>query len=128
MLKLLALRWPSIGKIRRKYTAKWLYWNGIVRLFMEIYMNLTLFSLLNLKTIEWGTNLPAVNFSNTFAILAIIVAATAPVLLIVHAARNLRSLQDDSYQSRHGAMFEGLEHDYKQRMWLQIRILEEDDR
>ena len=91
-MKLLSHKVPSIDKVRRKWTSKWLYWNGIIRLFLEIYMNVTLFSLVNLANLEWDTFLSGVNFTNTMSILAIIVAFTAPVVLIVHAFLNLQKL------------------------------------
>ena len=78
-------------------------------------MNLALFSCVNLSHLEWDTNLPAVNFSNLFAILAMMTVIAVPVVLIVNALRNLNNLQSESYQSRHGALFEGIELDLTKR-------------
>ena len=91
------LKQPCIARCRNKVTAKWLYWNGSTRLFMEIYMNLALFSCVNLSHLDWDTNLPAVNFSNMFAILAMIAVISVPVALIVNALKNLGNLQSESY-------------------------------
>ena len=39
---------------------------------MELYMNLVLFSFINVSHLEWDTGLSAVNFSNLYAILALV--------------------------------------------------------
>ena len=115
MLKAYSLKWPGIGSVRRRCTSNWLYWNPLVRLFKEIYMNLTLFTMVNIVSLEWDTELPAVTFCNVFSIVALIVVLTLPVFLIVHTSRNLRNFQKESFQKRHGAMFEGLELDVRKR-------------
>ena len=48
-----AKRFPIIEPQRRKLST-WLYWNGSFRYFIEGYMNLTLFSLLNIKNLDWS--------------------------------------------------------------------------
>ena len=112
MLKAYSLRSPGIIAVRRKCTSNWLYWNGIVRMFMEIYMNLTLFNFVSLVNLDWNTNLPAVNFSNTFAIVGTLVVFIAPVILLRHTWRNLHKFGDESFSKRHGAILEGVDLDY----------------
>ena len=97
MLKAYSIRSPGIIAVRRRCTSNWLYWNGIVRMFMEIYMNLTLFNFVSLVNLDWETNLPAVNFSNTFAIVGTIVAFIAPVILLRHTWQNLCKFGDESF-------------------------------
>ena len=115
MLKAYSLKSPSIGSVRRRCTQGWLYWNFIVRLFTEIYMNLTLFTMVNLMEMEWDSNLAAANFSNLFSILATCIVFTAPVALIVLTSRNLRDHKTASFQRRFGAVVEGIELDFTKR-------------
>lgn len=55
ILLALSYKWPKIQNCREKWTKKHLYWNGLVRFFMEIYLCLTLFSLVNLMNMVWDT-------------------------------------------------------------------------
>ena len=119
ILLALTYKWPKIKNFREKWTKKYLYWNGLVRFFMEIYLCLTMFSLINLMHMDWDTSLPAVNFSNFCAIVATILVVIGPVILIVFTLRSYKDLSKDEFQKRHGVMVEGLELNYRERTDVQ---------
>ena len=48
----LKLRIKSLKKIN-KYLAAYLFWNGLIRLFMEVYLGMALASVLNMYTVNW---------------------------------------------------------------------------
>jgi len=50
-----------------------LFWSGTMRLFLELYLDIALFSTLNLRHIYWQEEIPAVSLSNVFAIINVIV-------------------------------------------------------
>ena len=120
ILLVLSKKWPNLKSIREKRTKKFLYWNTLVRFFMEIYLSLTMFSLINLMNLEWKTSLPAVNFSNFFAIVSMIVVVVCPIVLIVFTMRHFRDLNNEEFKERHGAMTEGLELNYRERGDVQV--------
>ena len=87
---------------------------------MEVYLSLTMFSLINLMNMDWDTDLPSVNFSNFFAIVGTIVAVVCPIILIVFTMRHYKDLNKDEFQKRHGVMLEGLEVNYMDRTDVQF--------
>lgn len=82
LLILLTDKFPCIEKYRRKTTMKVINRFFLTRFFMEIHMNLVLFSIVNVDNLEWDTSLSAVNFSNLYAVLALILAFTCPIYLV----------------------------------------------
>ena len=115
ILLALTFKWPKIQTFRQKYTVKYLYWNGLVRFFMEIYLYLALFSFINLANMDWDTSLPAVNFSNFCAIIGTIIVIIGPIILITFTMLRFKDLGKEEFQKRHGVMVEGLELNYMER-------------
>ena len=35
------------------FLANYLFWNGLIRLYMEVYVNMSIGSVLNMHTVEW---------------------------------------------------------------------------
>ena len=109
ILKLMARKWPTVQSFRQRRTVKFLYWNGTIRFLMEVYMNLTIFTLVNLASLDWKTGFPSANFSNTLAIFSIIIVTVIPIVLIVVAYRNLEKFAKDGTNLRYGTILEGTE-------------------
>ena len=86
---------------------KIIFWNGLIRFYIEIYMDVAVCAFLNLKTMTWNDHLPALNFSNYFAILAVISLCVIPVGLIVFFAKRMNSWIDDDFQNKYGTLIEG---------------------
>ena len=59
LLCLVAAAIPKAGVIRNKVSA-YLYWNGSIRFMMESYMDVVLFSLMNIESLEWSDSFWAV--------------------------------------------------------------------
>ena len=76
---------------------------------MEVYMNLTMFTLVNLASLDWKTGFPAANFSNTLAIFSMILIIVSPIALIVIAYRNLEKFTEDDANLRYKTILEGTE-------------------
>lgn len=56
---LLAAAVPKTSIIKNKVSA-YLYWNGSIRFMMESYMDIVLFSLMNVESLEWSDSFWAV--------------------------------------------------------------------
>ena len=77
MLKLMCLR-----KIVN-FLATYLFFNGLIRLYMEIYLGMALASVLNMHTVDWQSPFKWVTFSNYSGLVALILITTLPILLFV---------------------------------------------
>ena len=56
---LLAAAVPKTSILKNKLSA-YLYWNGSIRFMMESYMDIVLFSLMNVESLEWSDSFWAV--------------------------------------------------------------------
>ena len=56
---LLAAAVPKTSILKNKLSA-YLYWNGSIRFMMESYMDIVLFSLMNVESLEWNDSFWAV--------------------------------------------------------------------
>ena len=62
---------------------KYLYWEGLNRLYMELFFELTLFSILNLYTVDWNAKFTSVIASNFISVFIIILVSGVQVIYIV---------------------------------------------
>ena len=122
VLWLVGKKVPKVAGFRHKTTKKWLYWNLLIRILMEVYLNLVLFSWINLVKSDWSSELPAVRFCNFFALVTCIVTIVCPIVMVVHAIKNRKNWRDPSYQEKNGAIFEGLNLDMADNAWVVILI------
>ena len=58
-----------------------IYWIGLIRLYMELFFDLTLLSILNLHTVDWETQFTGVQISN---ILSVIILSLVCGLLVFY--------------------------------------------
>mmetsp|Transcript_9178 Transcript_9178/g.12508 ORF Transcript_9178/g.12508 Transcript_9178/m.12508 type:complete len:83 (-) Transcript_9178:945-1193(-) len=76
---------------------------------MEAYLNLALFSLMNISEIDWELEaLPAVRASNILSITIFSLTVIVPIGLLLYYCMNRHRWQDDSFQKRAGTFFEGM--------------------
>ena len=98
LLKYLGRKWHKIASFREKTTSKWLYWNFLIRFFLEVYLNFVMFSLVNLTKSKWRTGLNAVNFSNIFSLFILLVSVVGPIVIVTQAIRNQEKWEEAAYQ------------------------------
>ena len=60
-----------------------LLWNGLIRLYMEMYQDLAQASVINMYTADWQTNFTWVNISNYYALAGFILVTALPILLFI---------------------------------------------
>ena len=60
-----------------------LIWNGLIRVFMELYLELALLSLHNVTNLEWPSNSPLYLASNILAIFFLGLVCVIPIVLVV---------------------------------------------
>ena len=64
--------------------ARYLYWNGLIRFFMEAYLDFVMFSFLNVKTMsEQDDRFMIVKASNIFSIIVLTVSLLLPIVMCI---------------------------------------------
>ena len=67
----------------KKFIGAMLLWNGLIRLYMELYQDLSQSSVLNMYTADWQTKFKWVQISNYYSLVCLILVTSLPVLLFV---------------------------------------------
>ena len=80
----------SVSKTRRTCMKKlqqklgsYLYWNGLTRLYMELFFQLMLLSALNLHTAEWKSPFESVQKSNSISLFIVALLCSVLVILVI---------------------------------------------
>ena len=93
----------------RKTVAKmndYLYFNGTIRFYMEIFFDIIILASLNLYTADWGTPFIAEQASNYLSIVFIILISIWPIGCILLACLRPKKWIAQTFQSRVGTIFE----------------------
>lgn len=96
LLYLLAKAVQKAGTLRNK-VARYLYWNGSIRFMVESYLDIVLFSLLNVKSLDWSSPFWEVHASNLTAIALTAVFCGLPLFFIWFYARNIHKWSSDEF-------------------------------
>lgn len=97
----LALIW--CGKKNRKVkllsdkAEDYMFWSGSMRFFTEGYLDFCMFSLLNIKYLDWSDTFPIVTFCNYIAISITVLAISMPVFVLVWYAWSVKRWKDESF-------------------------------
>ena len=83
------------------------FWNTLIRLFMETYLELTLGSIINIKTADWDSEYPAERYSNNLSVAIMIVTTLLLPLLVVFYVWNFTALNYDRFRSTYSAVLDG---------------------
>ena len=85
-------------------------------------MSLTLFSLLNIKNLDWSSKHNAVIVCNVISIIFTILVCGLPIVFVVFIALKLKALADKEFQNKCGSLFEGSKLNMKQHQWTVVMI------
>ena len=75
----------------------YLFWNGTLRVFMELYMELTLLTLFNLKALKWDAGFKAVAFNNVLVLIMTGAVFAVPIALTIYAALKQKEWKDEAF-------------------------------
>ena len=93
-------------KIYQKLGA-YLYYNGTLRFYMEIFFEVALFSSLNLHTMDWESKFADVRASNKVACLMILFIAPIPPILCVFYCCNKPHFASQKFSETYGSPLDG---------------------
>ena len=119
--------WPLAKcspKIER-FSAKlkdFLLWNGTMRFFIESYMNITLFTLLNIKEYTWNDAFSLITISDVLAIVSLVITILLPAALLVFFACSISKWEDEGFARRNGTFFQGGDLEREHTQWIVLLI------
>ena len=75
-------KYSLVSKIINRLGA-FLYWNGLIRTYMELYQDLSLTAALNMHVVSWQSPFDWVIVTNKYALTALVIVIALPILLFV---------------------------------------------
>ena len=95
-------------KIELQRLTKYMYWNALLRLYMESIFELTLLATLNLIKADWSSENFSVQFSNYLSLLVIILTCLVPLGLLIFYYRRIEEWNDENFDNQFGEILAGL--------------------
>ena len=86
-------------KIKLQRLTKYMYWNALLRLYMESIFELTLLATLNLIKADWSSENFSVQFSNYLSLLVIILTCLVPLGLLIFYYRRIEEWNDENFDN-----------------------------
>jgi hypothetical protein len=86
-----------------------MFWNGFMRFFTEGYLDFCMLSLLNLKSLDWSNEIPAVTASNYIAITLTAIVCMLPVFILVFYMFKIKQWNTEEFQQRWGGQIESVD-------------------
>ena len=97
----------SVKYIYDKISA-YLFWNGLIRFYMELFFDLSLYSILNIHTVDERTaKFPSVQASNYFSMAILGLTCLFFVFLIAVYVRNYKDWDKEQFQDSYGDFIGG---------------------
>ena len=78
-----------------KFLKYYLFWNGLIRMYMEIYFGMALASVLNMHTVDWESPFEWVQVSNVAGLISLLLIAFLPIAVFVPFYLKKRALWND---------------------------------
>ena len=86
----------------------YLLWNSLIRVYMELYQDLSLISALNMHTVDWQSPFEWVSISNYYGLFFLILMSALPALLLLPFYCYKRDKwYKKKFRKSYGALFEG---------------------
>ena len=105
ILKLISKLTRKIDCLIRRLSNYFL-WNGLIRLYMEVFFEIALASSLNLYFVDWNTHFPSVKYSNILSTAFFIACIMVTLYLIIFYCKNLSRVGEESFIESFGAALE----------------------
>ena len=96
LVYLLAKAVPKVDRLTNKLSS-FLHWNGSIRFILEGYMDIVLFSFLNVNYLEWSDSFWSVNASNYMAITFTVIFCGLPIVFIIFYGKNMKRWKDKKF-------------------------------
>ena len=84
----------------------YLFFNGNIRFYMEVFLDVGLVASLNMHTVEGDSSFPSVQASNFMSIALIILICIWPLFFIFYACLKPKVWQEEKFQNKCGTVLE----------------------
>ena len=121
VLMVLAKKCNKVTKVSSKLTS-YLYWNGLIRLLMEAYLDVSICTLINLKKYVWISEFSALTFNNLLVIFFATVLLLCPPFLLIFAACKHHKWKSEDFKNKHGTLIDGTTSKLSKNKWLILFI------
>ena len=89
------------------YLSAYLFWNGLIRLFMEVYLGMALASVLSMYTVDWQSSFTFVKISNASGLVCLIIIVSLPILVLIpFYCRRREHWKTIEFKDKYGALLE----------------------
>ena len=113
LLPLIFIFWviEKICKCAKRIRAKLeeiVLWNSSIRVFMSGYIDICLFSMINIAEILWIDGLDIVKASNIMSFSMVVICSLVPFVLLGHAYLRRKNFQSPKFMKRVGTWIDGM--------------------
>ena len=100
-----------------------LFWNGFIRLFLEMFADMALTAALNVHTANWSHPSTKVQYSNILAVIFLVILGTVPLVLLCFFKRKWHLIKDENFLATYGAFLDGTNQDNKRELkWTLLNV------
>ena len=110
-----------LKKLRNKLS-NFVFWNGTIRIFLEVYLELFLFSLMDIAVMESLRENEEVKKSNQIALVTMLISVASPIFLLTYFCRRRDQVQRESFLNRVGSFVEGTKTHTDSYFWANILV------
>ena len=100
-----------LGKYNYRCRPRWqkklhvFYWNSLIRLYMSLFQDLALLSILNLDTLEWESRSSSEVYSYILSVVSIVLVSVLPIVFTAILYRNIAVWNQEEFLNNFGALF-----------------------
>ena len=102
-------KWPARCRSFKGKLDGFFFFNGLIRIFMESFLDLTLSAVLNLMMADWETEYFWEHFSNMCSLAWMAFAGVIMICLAFVSMCSISQFEDQMIKGRIGAIYDGLE-------------------
>ena len=92
-----AKRFPKVVGRMHTIGSNYLYWNGTIRFLFEGYLDMALFSVMNIAAIDWDTSFIGVKICNYLTVALLLVLCTLPVGVFIFFVRSSKKWHSEKF-------------------------------
>ena len=97
------LKWPNVNRRIRSFK-KGVFWNGYLTLTAEIYMDMVVSCIINIKISKWDDISGIILYTNILSYVGLAALILIPIVSFVHLYRNRKTWEEPSWRNKYGAL------------------------
>ena len=90
-----------------KKLSDYLYYNGLTRLFMEVFLDIAIMATLNMKTVDWNTKFNSIKASNIISVSLLTLFIFLQLYIVIFYCCKTKQFVDRKFQVKHTEILSG---------------------